>query len=272
MLKHHCQRQNPWGVSKSSPVVRSQSSEAAVPLPQVVKVADTTPPTPVETADSSSNAVKKPTKDSAALSDENWPALCEVTEVTSPSINNKKPQMKPDPSPAITTNSNQSNSDSGGDDSSKENKENASSNDEGQRTPKRKGLKQKWVPMNIDHKSGRNRRSRSAGRAPRPNSAMVDKNIDRNRPERHKDRFGSESDNWRKDMRLPSPRGHARRGGRGAGLMRGRGRGGGRGRGNRMDAESLTGLLLINNTLILLKWRQTDSFLRTFPCRKYILL
>ena len=44
--------------------------------------------------------------------------------------------------------------------------------------------------MNIDHKSGRNRRSRSAGRAPRPNSAMVDKNIDRNKPERHKDRFG----------------------------------------------------------------------------------
>lgn len=42
-------------------------------------------------------------------------------------------------------------------------------------------------------------------------------------------------------MRLPSPRGHARRGGRGGGVMRGRGRGGGRGRGNRMDAESLTG-------------------------------
>lgn len=71
------------------------------------------------------------------MSDENWPALSEVTEVSS--INNKKPQMKPDPSPAITSNNNQSNSDSGGDDSSKENKENTSSNDEGQRTPKRKG-------------------------------------------------------------------------------------------------------------------------------------
>ncbi|XP_053399118.1 la-related protein 1B-like isoform X2 [Mercenaria mercenaria] len=234
---------NPWGVAKSSPVVpsQSQSSEAAVPVQKVAKVAETTTSTPVETKDTITNAVSKQTKDTAALSDENWPALCEVTEVTSPSVNNKKPQMKPEPSPAITTNNNQSNSDSGGDDSSKENKENASSNDEGQRTPKRKGLKQKWVPMNIDHKSGRNRRSRSAGRAPRPNSAMVDKNIDRNRPERNRDRFGSESDNWRKDMRLPSPRGHVRRGGRGGGVMRGRGRGGGRGRGNRMDAESLTG-------------------------------
>lgn len=52
---------------------------------------------------------------------------------------------------------------------------------------------------------------------------------------------GSESENWRKDMRPLSPRGgHSRRGGRGGG-MRGRGRGGNRGRGNRIDAESLTG-------------------------------
>lgn len=52
---------------------------------------------------------------------------------------------------------------------------------------------------------------------------------------------GSESENWRKDMRPVSPRGgHSRRGGRGGG-MRGRGRGGVRGRGNRIDAESLTG-------------------------------
>jgi len=59
---------------------------------------------------------------------------------------------------------------------------------------------------------------------------------------------GSESENWRKDMRPPSPRGggsggnHARRGGRGGG-MRGRGRGGTRGGrgGARIDAESLTG-------------------------------
>ena len=53
--------------------------------------------------------------------------------------------------------------------------------------------------------------------------------------------LGSESENWRKDMRPPSPRGgHSRRGGRGGG-MRGRGRGGIRGRGGRIDAESLTG-------------------------------
>lgn len=81
------------------------------------------------------------------MSDENWPALSEVTEVSSPTVTKPKPQMKPVASPttattnnnsSIQSNNNQSNSDSGGDDSSKENKE-TSSNDEGQRTPKRKG-------------------------------------------------------------------------------------------------------------------------------------
>lgn len=47
------------------------------------------------------------------------------------------------------------------------------------------GMKQKWVPMNIEHKSGRNRRSRSAGRAPRQGSAMAEKN-ERNKPERQR--------------------------------------------------------------------------------------
>lgn len=87
-------------------------------------------------------------QDSSNLSDENWPALSEVTEATSPTVTKPKAPMKPAPSPSLTTNNNnltqannnnQSNSDSGGDDSSKENKENTSSNDEGQRTPKRKG-------------------------------------------------------------------------------------------------------------------------------------
>ncbi|KAL4229983.1 La ribonucleoprotein domain member 1B [Mactra antiquata] len=227
---------NPWAVNKSS----SQNAELVIPVsaPKVAKVADKTQVLTQEIQEKPSNVVDKTEKDTASLSDENWPALNEVTDAPLPAVNsNKKPQMKPESSPSIT-NSNQSNSDSGGDDSSKENKENTSSNDEGQRTPKRKGMKgskQKWVPMNIDHKSGRNRRSRSAGRASRPNSAMSDKN-DRNKQDR-----GSESDNWRRDMRLPSPRGHSRRGGRGGGAMRGRGgRGGGRGRG-RMDAESLTG-------------------------------
>jgi len=50
------------------------------------------------------------------------------------------------------------------------------------------GNKQKWVPMNIDHKSGRNRRSRSAGRAPRSGGPAPDKAGDRQRPERN--RFG----------------------------------------------------------------------------------
>lgn len=40
--------------------------------------------------------------------------------------------------------------------------------------------------MNIEHKSGRNRRSRSAGRAARPNSAMAEKNNERNKPERQR--------------------------------------------------------------------------------------
>lgn len=47
------------------------------------------------------------------------------------------------------------------------------------------GMKQKWVPITIEHKSGRNRRSRSAGRAPR-NSAMAEKNNERNKPERQR--------------------------------------------------------------------------------------
>lgn len=87
-------------------------------------------------------------QDTAPLSDENWPALSEVTEVSSPTVTKPKGQIKPVPSPTVTTNNNssnqsnnnQSNSDSGGDDSSKENKENTSSNDEGQRTPKKKGI------------------------------------------------------------------------------------------------------------------------------------
>ena len=103
----------------------------------------------------------------ASLSDENWPALSEVTEVTSPTLMKPKPaggmKIVPPPttasvaavvsaapgvvsgaapvsSPVVSSSShNQSNSDSGGDDSSKENKENNSSNDEGNKTPKRRG-------------------------------------------------------------------------------------------------------------------------------------
>ena len=50
----------------------------------------------------------------------------------------KKTSMKATPSQ--TSSSVQSNSDSGGDDSSKENKENGSASENGQRTPKKKGL------------------------------------------------------------------------------------------------------------------------------------
>lgn len=75
-------------------------------------------------------------QEKSGLSDENWPALCEVAEPAG-SIPKKGP-MKPTPS---QTSGNQSNSDSGGDDSSKENKENGSTTSEnGHRTPKKKGI------------------------------------------------------------------------------------------------------------------------------------
>ena len=53
------------------------------------------------------------------------------------------------------------------------------------------GGKQKWVPMDIEHKSGRSRRSRSAGRS-RPSSGISDKVLDKtSRPERpERGRFG----------------------------------------------------------------------------------
>ena len=70
------------------------------------------------------------------MSDENWPALSEVKEPAGPT--QKKTSMKATPSQ--TSSSVQSNSDSGGDDSSKENKENGSASENGQRTPKKKGL------------------------------------------------------------------------------------------------------------------------------------
>ena len=79
----------------------------------------------------------------APLGEENWPALNEVTDSPVIQNNKKQTQMKPVTAPALSNNSNgnQSNSDSGGDDSSKENKENTnmSSNEEGQRTPKKRG-------------------------------------------------------------------------------------------------------------------------------------
>ena len=76
-------------------------------------------------------------QEKGSLSDENWPALCEVSEPAGPPP--KKGPMKPTPSQTSST-GNQSNSDSGGDDSSKENKDNGSTTSEnGTRTPKKKG-------------------------------------------------------------------------------------------------------------------------------------
>ena len=54
-------------------------------------------------------------------------------------------------------------SDSGGDDSSKENKE-STSDDNGKNAKRRGGTKQKWVPLEIEHKPERsNRRGRGDG-------------------------------------------------------------------------------------------------------------
>lgn len=212
---------NPWnkgknntGVEPGAPVSPSTLKTAVSPELKVVQT----------------NTVPNAEKEKSSLSDENWPALCEVTEPANPPP--KKAPMKPTPSQASS--GNQSNSDSGGDDSAKENKENGSASENGQRTPKKKGVKQKWVPMDIEHpKSRTGRRSRSAGRSPRTEPKSFDK---KGRAETG--RFNSDSDNWRHDMRPSSPRGgFARRGARGG--LRGRG-GRGRGRG-RTDVENLTG-------------------------------
>ncbi|KAL3879979.1 hypothetical protein ACJMK2_032252 [Sinanodonta woodiana] len=235
---------NPW--NKAKPVPEK--------TPSVEKEIKTESSATVLKANVSSPPPKE--KNSGTLSDENWPALSEVIEQTA----RKPPQMKPPGTVNSTSNNTGSTSppaslsDSGGDDSSKENKENTSSSEDHQKTPKKKGSKQKWVPLDIEPpKSGRSgRRSRSAGRSPRntsSNSELKTAEKSSNAGQKAKladrksnsfDKKGAESDNWRRDMRPPSPRdgrsqfGHNKRGVRGG--ARGRGRGRGRGR----DVDSLT--------------------------------
>lgn len=235
---------NPWNKSKSPKPAPAPVVAAAPPKEKVT----------VETKVIKDNTDANKKEQSASLSDENWPALNEVTEVlgakkqmkTTPNPSQSPTQVVPSTAAPPPVQTSQSQSDSGGDDSSKENKENGSSNDESQRTPRRRGKpssKQKWVPLDIDPpKSGR--RSRSQGRLPSKDQKKMDKlplRMDR-KPEELK---GSDSKNWRDDMRPQSPRegrsyGGFRGGFRGRGGVRGRGRGGrgGRGRGFEQSVDA----------------------------------
>ncbi|XP_041358843.1 la-related protein 1B-like isoform X2 [Gigantopelta aegis] len=207
------------------------------PLPKTnpwKKPKDVSSPPPTENRQPekvSKPAVKSPKKveeKEAPLADDNWPALCEVTE--SQNVNKKVlPSSTSQPAPA----SNPPPADVGGYDSSKENKENTS--DEGPRTPKGKksGSRQKWVPLDIDPPKSdrRQRRSRSQGRGPMsPSSVRRDTRRPADRLVRGDKRDGPDSRNWRDDMLGPNSsegRGGYSRGrrGRGRGGMRGRGRG-----------------------------------------------
>lgn len=166
------------------------------------------------------DVIKTTQASSAGLSDENWPALHEVTE-TQTSKKPMKTAVTNQPS-AGSSGSQSQGSDSGGEDSSKENKDTSSNNGDGPGTPKRsrgiRSSKQKWVPLDIEPKG---RRSRSQGRLPNGRGKF-----DR-RPDSRGEIRGSDGRNWRDDMRPPSPRDG--RGGFG-GFRRGRG---GRGRGAR---------------------------------------
>lgn len=182
--------------------------------------------------------VQQPESDSSnGFQDENWPALSEVTDLqvtkkTSRSLNQNQ-------SPVPTGNGQ---NDSGGDDSAKENKENGAVGDELNKGAKRKGSRQKWVPLEIEHPKVRgNRRSRSQGRrggisaSAVPRRPMVDKVKKTELTIK-----GSESNNWRDGMAPPSPK-ESQRPFRGGRRGRGRGRGaGGRGRGRGFSDDSFS--------------------------------
>ncbi|CAG2257977.1 LARP1 [Mytilus edulis] len=198
-------KSNPWNKQPTSPpvkIVKKPAGDEVKVIKPKVEVKKTAQPS------------------SASLSDENWPALHEVTETQT----TKKPMktaVTNQPS-AGSSGSQSQGSDSGGEDSSKENKDTSSNNGDGPGTPRRsRGIrtsKQKWVPLDIEPK---NRRSRSQGRLPNGRGKF-----DR-RPDSRGETRGSDGRNWRDDMRPPSPRDG--RGGFG-GFRRGRG---GRGRGAR---------------------------------------
>lgn len=183
---------------------------------------------------------QKPDSESSnGFQDENWPALSEVTDlqVTKKSSRNSNPNQSPVP----TANGQ---NDSGGDDSAKENKENGAASDELGKGAKRKGCRQKWVPLEIEHPKVRgNRRSRSQGRRGGSSASAVPRRpaVDKVKKTELSTK-GSESNNWRDGMAPPSPKESQRafRGGR-RGRGRGRGAGGsGRGRGRGFSDDSFT--------------------------------
>ncbi|BFZ14680.1 hypothetical protein BsWGS_17719 [Bradybaena similaris] len=145
----------------------------------------------------------------------------------------------------------QQQSDSGGDDSSKENKDNTVNGDDTNNASKgKKAAKPKWQRMEIDHPKPdrRNRRSRSQGRGFSPNRRDGRHAGDRYRPDSRRSDAGPDSQNWRARL---TPTGNAPDGtsgasfgglrGRGRGGIRGNirgGRGGGRGRGGLRDGSA----------------------------------
>ncbi|KAK3794871.1 hypothetical protein RRG08_001022 [Elysia crispata] len=160
---------------------------------------------------------------SSALADDNWPALHEVkvSEVKMNATTNTAPvtvvpSSQDQPSAggdnlgknteAVQAQA-QSQNDSGGDDSSKENKEGPLNGDESNNAVKsKKGNKPKWQRMEIDHPKPdrRNRRSRSQGRRYSPTRRDGKRAGDRfSRPENRRT-DGPESQNWRENM-LPQP-------------------------------------------------------------------
>ncbi|XP_070197258.1 la-related protein 1B-like isoform X3 [Littorina saxatilis] len=272
---------NPWKKSSSfdtPPPTPTQTTQppvavqaAAAPKPAVAKKIPETKMVKPAAQPKEKSEEKNPSLD------ENWPALSEVTDVANESQqtqNSKKAGIKSMQSPggknatlnepqqpsvevkgsqsATSTQSNASatsHSDSGGDDSAKENKENSA--DENQQTPKaKKGSRQKWVPLEIEHPKGhRGRRSRSAGRRHSPPPGRRDPRRAGEHGKDHGDRrgIGSDSANWRDNMGplSSSSDGNPRGGFAPRGQRRGRGRGGrgggGRGRGDGVLGDALAG-------------------------------
>ncbi|KAH9514007.1 La ribonucleoprotein domain member 1 [Bulinus truncatus] len=177
-------------------------------------------------------SIENTNKTSGPLVDENWPALHEVkgTEQnqTVPPKASKSSKVKAtasaglSPSPTSVGESHatvsvemasksvdviqvqaQLQSDSGGDDSSKENKESSVNGDESNNAVKtKKGNKPKWQRMEIDHPKPdrRNRRSRSQGRRFSPNRRDGKRAGERFRPDSRRSDVGPDSQNWRDNM------------------------------------------------------------------------
>ncbi|GAB1607282.1 la-related protein 1B isoform X2 [Argonauta hians] len=221
-------KHNPWNKGKAG-----NCNKQANPTPTEAKVIKITQDKKVDVPKSRLTPALAASTDmdgSNGFHDDNWPALSEVTDlqVTKKFTRSSNNTHSPVPS------SNGQN-DSGGDDSAKENKENGAVAEDANKGAKKKGYRQKWVPLEIEPaKVHGNRRSRSQGRRGGASTASIPR-----RPmgdELKKSELGSkvpESGNWRDGMAPLSPKDMQRtyRGGR-RGRGRGRGAGGsGRGRG-----------------------------------------